>query len=110
MNEELLKRLDALAAKLGTTGEQVWAILVKQARIEAITHALGGLAFAALIFYAIKKLWAWGRDESYREFETGFGTILLGIALLFAAALVAEIRWYFMPEAWALQQILRAVN
>lgn len=51
MQREVLSRLDALAAKLGTTVEHLWPILVKQQVLDAITTAtlIGVMYVAAAI-------------------------------------------------------------
>ena len=36
IDSEVLKRIDALAAKLGVAADHVWAVLVRQAQVEVI--------------------------------------------------------------------------
>ena len=50
MTEEILKRVDALAAKLGVAATQLWAVLVHQARVRLITDVVELFLFAALGF------------------------------------------------------------
>jgi cytochrome bd-type quinol oxidase subunit 1 len=46
ITEEVLKRIDALAAKLGVVAEHLWEVLVRQAAIDGYVH----LAWAAVLF------------------------------------------------------------
>lgn len=46
MNEQLIVALEALAAKLGTTAEYLWGILVRQAVLD------GWIALVECLFYA----------------------------------------------------------
>lgn len=59
----VLQRIDALAAKIGTTAEHVWDIYVSQARVEAIRDTFTAVALLSLIFvlqklikYAMSKI------------------------------------------------------
>lgn len=62
MNEEILQRIDALAAKLGVVGEHLWAVLVKQVQVDVIVASgvLGLWTALSILWYvtnraAIKK-------------------------------------------------------
>ena len=46
MNDEVLARIDALAAKLGVVGEHLWGVLVRQAYIEGAGALFGAVVFA----------------------------------------------------------------
>ena len=41
----ILQRIDALAAKIGTTAQHVWDVYVAQARVEALRDTLAFIAF-----------------------------------------------------------------
>jgi hypothetical protein len=63
MNEEILKRIDALAAKLNTTGEHLWSILMKQVRIETYT-CIGWIIFCSVSLYAAYRTYWWCKSKS----------------------------------------------
>lgn len=47
MNAETIKLIETMAAKLGTTSEYLWGVLLKQAPISAAIDAAGSLLLAA---------------------------------------------------------------
>lgn len=108
MNEELLKRLDALAEKLGTTGEKVWEILLLQARVDAAFSLL----WAISCFAAVYVCWRVGKfllaDDGGDMVRV---PVLIGTIALVAGLLnLSDTRWYFMPEAYAIKEILGAIK
>lgn len=50
--QELLKRLDALAEKLGTTGAYLWAVLYRQARLEGMADTADAIFLGILTYIA----------------------------------------------------------
>jgi hypothetical protein len=64
--QEVLTRIDALAAKLGVTSEHVWRILVQQARVECFESAAWGalwLGVAVVTWRALRAFRAGSRYE-----------------------------------------------
>jgi predicted membrane channel-forming protein YqfA (hemolysin III family) len=109
ITSELLKRLDALAAKLGTTGEHLWGVLLRQARIEAWSNLMlfvFALIVGCLSCFVISKVSK--RDDSDDFIPVSLICILLAIgALAFVVELPGEILTKFLnPEYWALKQIV----
>lgn len=92
--QEMLKRLDALASKLGMAASAIWGFYIRQARIDGLTYAIVGgilLLLAAanigLIVFLLtkKKEYVWGQktvgkgdrrtpDYNRVEFEYEFRT------------------------------------
>lgn len=121
MTQEIMVRIDALAAKLGVTSEYVWGVLVKQAHVEAysltlIAAVLGLLAcMAGFAFrHSLKKLMA--PNVAYADEEI-YGPICVVTAIasvgLTAASLVNvydAITPLLNPEYWALQQVLEVLK
>ena len=121
MNENTAKIIETLAAKLGTTSEYLWGILLRQAPVDATI----GLLYIALSLTAAYLLWRAHvkmnkpqEDSSYSEYDTNdFIVILMTImATLVGIALIASIAYlpmilsgFFNPEYWALNKILEAI-
>jgi predicted membrane channel-forming protein YqfA (hemolysin III family) len=113
ITSEFLKRLDALAAKLGTTGEHLWGVLLRQARIEAwsdlmlFVFALIVGCLSCFVFLKISE-----RDDSNDFVPLAAICILLAIgALAFVVELPGAILTEFLnPEYWALKHILAGVK
>lgn len=112
MNAETLQLVEKLAAKLGTTSEYLWGVLLKQAPITAIINAIEMVAMAALIYYLWRKLLRTeftGYDAltakvilyiSMTVFTAAAG---IGITCSFETVITAAIN----PEYWALKQIIK---
>lgn len=96
-----------LADKLGTTAEHLWAVLVRQAVVEATTNLIlfGAVSLVALFFAG----WAWVHkdrhdDHEFRPATFIIITLLVGIG---GAVLSSEIPQLLNPEYYAFQQIRR---
>lgn len=113
MNEELLKRLDVLAAKLNTSAQFLWSVLIKQAKVEMIEDAL----FIALTAVGLWIVIKWTQSFYKRHDELTdcpaegiplvFCWIFGVIAMPFSIYALFEIpTLLFNPQFWALQQIV----
>ena len=74
MNDQTLQLLKQLADKLGTTAEHLWAVLVKQAGIEARMDAgFAGMFLLLLIGSLVFTGYAWVKkqEEQYSDWEIG---------------------------------------
>jgi hypothetical protein len=70
MTEEILKRVDALAAKLGVAAGELWRILVTQAKLESYYSIVWAVLFttvAALLGYVSYKLLRSAMLENYSD-------------------------------------------
>ena len=111
MNEQTAKIIEQLANKLGTTTEFLWAVLMSQAKIEAILDAFYIVASCGVIvlttWYCLKY------SEEISELQgKGVLAIFLGIISVFAIMLSVAcfgemITAAFNPQYWALEQILK---
>ena len=115
--QEMLKRLDALAEKLGTTAQYLWHVLVKQGIAMGLVDATTAVAFLVATIIGIvyaKKLVKWLLGPDGIE-DVWFPAILLigsciGMtiaALCYAQSAILEL---YNPEYWALQELLKAVG
>lgn len=112
---EVLKRLDALAAKLGITAQYIYGVYVAQARVEAIRDT----AFAAMLFASIPCLlyaakWvgekASGDDlvcEIFGLAAGGGSAICIFFGVISAYEAVGE---WLNPQFWALDQLFKAIR
>lgn len=116
MKDEILKRVDALAATLGVATKELWRILVQQARVEAYM-AIGytlvgaiGVAIATKVFFNGIKA---GNEDGWNDFPVGASFGALG---LFVFTIVFFVNLYgvwtplFNPEFYALHQILSTIK
>lgn len=123
MNDKTLEALAVLAAKLGTTAEYLWGVLLKQAPIQAVSDIVVCVAWivgAALTWGFVKRKTTLPVDTDYQpprpEWQSdaavgcGWG-LAIGVALV--AALVVGVNLpgivtaLLNPEYWALRQILK---
>ncbi len=115
MNEEVQKKamemLEELAAKLGTTGDHLWEILVAQGRIEAVNTLVVLVLAIGLTFVTHRYVWAWmwRKPESEgRCWVTGLLSVVSTLFTLKAAFGIGSLATkLFNPEYWALQRILK---
>ncbi len=112
MNEATQKMIEELAAKLGTTTEHLWGVLVRQAPISAVV----GLACDAVILGLVVLGWVKLSRIKFENWNQDFGRGLLYAGLVIATALVVigvvfelqmEIAGLVNPEYWALKQLLK---
>lgn len=110
--EEILKRIDALAEKLGVASEHVWGVLVKQAVLEgAIGLSLWVIATVGLSLtarFVTKELLEMAKYKEDRLFGTVvpavFVFILVGIpGITLLSTWIGKIA---NPEYYAFQEIL----
>lgn len=114
MTDEILKRIDALAAKLGVASDHLWRVLTQQARIEAIED----LAWAAL-FFALSGASIWAirwviarRDDDNIPGELGVVSVIAALVFFVVACncIAGTPGMFLNPEYWALKQILETVK
>jgi len=120
MNEEILTRLDALAAKLSTTADQLWTVLIRQAQIEGVLFACIALVLAAIAvgFWRIghpKLMSGWRNGSQYHRdgWEFGLTAGWTISAVCAAVAIVCAFRaalYCLNPSFYALRLILSAAQ
>jgi len=116
MNPEITKLITDLAAKLGTTADHLWGVLVKQAPIESFSsiaaYLFTILVIAAVIYYGYRAVkWGMENDDEVKE----GGWVLIGAACLalfiwsvcLSLDLGRIVSGFLNPEYWALKQILK---
>lgn len=121
--EQLTKLLETLAAKLGTTAQYLWAVLIKQARVDATIDLLLLLLSGAVVFILLRLHLRFSKEiagtHQYNENtlyqkhgEMLVGPMILGAAIfsiLFIAQLMCVgtiVSGFLNPEYWALNKVL----
>lgn len=113
MNNEIVNALETLAAKLGTTSEYLWSILLKQAPISAITDLIQyGLLILACVIWSkkmkntIPKILNKGLNENHWAWVVAI-SIMLGIFIIVAFFSIPNTIYALVnPEYWALDRLL----
>lgn len=115
MNEQTTKLIEQLAAKLGTTAEYLWTVLIAQARIEAIECAIVSLIFliltlvSGLTFFYCRKKYLQDDEDGYMAgqiFSSVIGVFCVIPAIMYGVGIVTPM---MNPEYWALKQILNQI-
>lgn len=114
MNEETLRRLDALAEKLGVATEYLWGVLIAQSKVaivECIVGFIVGGLLLATTWYLSRKAAA-ADDYGYEGFALGSGALLLGIIGIVVLLVATFSIWtpLLNPEYYALKQVLGAIG
>lgn len=114
MNDEVLHRIDALAAKLGVVGEQLWEVLLRQVYVDAAIAAfwmvlLGAGSFFAVRLYVTRKRdigWDLMDDELEPFGVMGVGMLLILTVIAWGVGTEGIITAILNPEFAALSKIL----
>jgi hypothetical protein len=116
MNEQTEKLLRELAEKLGTTAEHLWSVLIRQARIDAVTSIVllvATASFLAVLLWLARFSCKKGID-SINDDGWIFATVVFAIgAIILAVTLIVQVSELGLivsglcnPEYWALKQII----
>lgn len=118
MNEATTKLIEDLAAKLGTTVEHLWGVLIRQAPMSCAFELLSTAGEVAVLAWLTRWLWKQPPAESCKDdeffaprFIRGAFWIMIGILWLVAFGTLGNIGLYVSgftnPEYWALKQLLK---
>ena len=120
MNKDTLDFLKDLAAKLGTTADHLWAVMIRQARVSFFCDLLLYLLIGGLlgVAYKLAKRLANAADgkASYEDDTmqvTGLIVIVIiaVVLVLYAVFNIQDtVTKIANPEYWALQQILETAK
>lgn len=111
MNEATAKLIEELAAKLGTTVEHLWAVLIRQAPISAVV----GLAVDAVFIWLVVLGWKKLSKVDFDSWDGDMGKGMLYAGLSLATAIVVAcvlcelpvlVAGLINPEYWALKQVM----
>lgn len=129
MNEQTAKLIEQLAAKLGTTSEYLWGVLINQAAVSAtisLFYVLLTVALGVILLRLHKKFSTQkpAKDRSYEYTISAYeksdgiigvpmviGLIIWVIFLMVSLLSIPDIfNGYFNPEFWALDYIMNKLN
>lgn len=109
--EELLKRMDAVAAKLGSASSALWPILVRQSIVSGwidLCIGCGALSYVVWLLYhlpKVKELWE-SDDDSHNGFAF-FGVALAVVMFIVLGIYIpAAIQQLLNPEYYALKYLV----
>ena len=106
MNDQTLKLVESLAAKLGTTAEHLFSVVVRQAPISAATDFIMSALIVIVIAWSFKRVRAYQGDfpvEGVWFAWCLFSIIFGGIAFFSIPGIISAL---LNPEYWALMKIL----
>jgi len=111
----ILQRIDALAAKIGTTAQHIWDVYVAQARVEAIRDTVFVvilLIVSSLLAYLSYRLFRHGiKRDCYDDwpFITGAFSVIGSAGALIAALVISygAIGELLNPQYWAFQHLMQ---
>ena len=116
MNEATAKLIEELAAKLGTTAEHLWGVLVRQAPISATVNAALTLAWVVALVcgwrFAVRSMKLANKDSIMHD-EVVRACVIVALILASVATAVAItigsvgcVSAFANPEFWALEQVM----
>lgn len=112
--QDLLKRLDVLAAKLGTTAAYLWSVLVRQAISDGISSAVGALVavIGGVLAYKLTgiALRAFREDTDYFP-GLFFSWVAVAVSIVACACFLTDaIQHFYNPAYYALHEVLESVG
>ena len=114
MNEQLLERLDYLAAKLGTTADYLWPKLVQHSFTGSLTLCIASATLAVATGYITTKVYKEEKDtepnpwDMLGQYVGTFGAATITILLLILST--SQINNVFVPEVAALEKITKLIK
>lgn len=114
--QELIKRLDALADKLGTTGQYLWTVLVKQAYVVGFTDFIW-VGFYIGAAYALYKAGNYFRETADEEREGAFWVpaiiswiAVVGMVIGVFYNAIEGVQYLINPQYYALHEVLQTLG
>lgn len=109
MNPEIIKVIETLAAKLGTTAEYLWGVLIKQAPISGMCDILGFVIVGSILFclYILVRKTEYADSDAEITSWGGLGIASLIVLIALLTTLTDIISCFANPEYWALKQIIK---
>jgi uncharacterized membrane protein len=119
MNDNTSKLIEQLAAKMGTTSEYLWGVLLKQAPISAtwtLLQVILVVVFGIMLYRAHISLSDDENDISYYNHDA-INVIMATLLIIWLILVIASFfclgdifNGYMNPEFWALDYILNKIK
>lgn len=114
MNEQTNQLIEKMAEKLGTTAEYLWAVIIKQAPITAVTNIAGIIIMVLVLLISATLIRKFIKDDAcddadfYRPMAWLFWAVLT-IVFTFVTldSISTTVTCLANPEYWALKQIIK---
>lgn len=113
MNNETASLLNKLADKLGTTAENLWAILLHQAPVDATVTLIQSVIFllTPFIVYKVhrrieKMEYGYGENDAYGILMILSAIVSVVLVIIVICSISTIINGYLNPQYWALEKIL----
>jgi uncharacterized membrane-anchored protein len=120
MNKELLNYIETMSAKLGVAAEHLYAILVRQSYVSAITELITLAIFLVVSGYAFyfcyKKYWKTQQEKNWSDEDQWFVSsiilgIVFGIVVIIALFVIPDaIGRFINPEYYAIKELLEVAK
>lgn len=122
MNEQTIKLLSELAAKLGTTADHLWSVLARQAYVAMAQQIFAAVVFSVALFFwfrLVKRMTTeipegksyprWDDEGALCAWASVFALLLFaGVSLGFAIDSI--ITATFNPEYFAFEQLTKLLK
>lgn len=112
--QEIFKRLDALATKLGVASQYLFGLFVRQSFIAGIECLVGSILSAVLAVFLYKKIPAWREWENEPRTDrmaTPFAIIGIPMAfIVFVVCFINSIDYLGNPQYWAFKNLLDTIK
>lgn len=120
MEQNTKELIETLAAKLGTTTEYLWSVLIKQAPIDA-TVTLIQIILTGIFGYILLKLhrkfskeidnYSFYDNNDWAIIPMVLSAIIFGLLAIISFFCIGDVfNGYFNPEYWALKQVFNFVK
>jgi hypothetical protein len=109
--KELAVLLEQLAAKLGTTTEKLWGVLIKQATISGTVSLIESIIFVLALIWGFRFVQKQTQSEWQEEGKAIAWIVFTVISTISVIIIFCEIEntinAFLNPEYWALTRILK---
>lgn len=110
MTEELLKRLDALSAKLGVAAQALWGSYMKQAMINGWECMAAGVIFLTISAVCMAAFVYEHRRGDKNDLCTTAVVVALVSGIIAALFLMNAADYLFNPTVWAFHSIMQDLS
>lgn len=101
--------LDLIGERFGATGKHLWAVFIRQERIDALTSAFIEVPFGSVMAGIGWHMWGHGTNDLFGWWLFG-GLLILGGSICAACAASSAITHFMNPEYYALKFVLDTVR